>query len=98
VDEEIDIFDMDQVDWCVATRFQAEHDLVVVNRALGSKLDPSTENGVGSKIGFDCTVPLDAAPMDYEVTRIPDFEKYVQNGKLLERLPEKTVERYLVTE
>lgn len=39
VDEEIDIFDMEEVEWCVATRFQAETDLVVVHRALGSKLD-----------------------------------------------------------
>ncbi|MBE1442351.1 UbiD family decarboxylase [Paenibacillus sp. OAS669] len=94
VDEEIDIFDMDQVDWCLATRFQAEHDLVVVHRALGSKLDPSTDNGVGSKMGFDCTVPLSAAPNDYEVTRIPNFAEYVQNAVVTDRLPQQIVDRY----
>ncbi|UFJ42002.1 UbiD family decarboxylase [Brevibacillus humidisoli] len=76
VDEEIDIFDMDQVEWCVATRFQAERDLVVVHGALGSKLDPSADDGVSSKLGFDCTVPLGAEPEDYEVTRIPSMEGY----------------------
>lgn len=74
VDEEIDIFNHEEVEWCVATRFQADRDLVVGHHSLGSKLDPSTENGVGSKIGLDCTVPLDAEPFDYEVTVIPGME------------------------
>lgn len=86
VDEEIDIFNMDEVDWCVATRFQAATDLVAVHGALGSKLDPSTDNGVGSKLGFDCTVPLDAEPMDYEVTRIPNYEEYLKDAKISDKL------------
>ncbi|KIL40078.1 hypothetical protein SD70_16315 [Gordoniibacillus kamchatkensis] len=89
---------MDQVDWCVATRFQADKDLVVVNYALGSKLDPSKEGGVGSKIGLDATVPLNAKPMEYVVTRIPDYERYIGEGKLLEQLPDNIVNRYLGTE
>ncbi|WP_158738105.1 UbiD family decarboxylase [Alteribacillus sp. YIM 98480] len=75
VDEEIDIFNSEQVEWCVATRFQADKDLVVAHGALGSKLDPSTDNGVSAKMGLDCTVPLDADPFDYEVTEIPNMEK-----------------------
>ncbi|MBN2981369.1 MULTISPECIES: UbiD family decarboxylase [Cohnella] len=98
VDEEIDIFDSDMVDWCVATRFQADKDLVVVHGALGSKLDPSTDNGVGSKLGFDCTVPLDAEPMDYEVTVIPGMKEFIAKGKVLERLPDETAKRYLQTD
>ena len=75
VDEEVDIFNMEDVEWAVATRFQADKDFVVVHDALGSKLDPSTENGVGSKVGFDCTVPLNAEPMQYEKIRIPGLEE-----------------------
>ncbi|WP_158738075.1 UbiD family decarboxylase [Alteribacillus sp. YIM 98480] len=74
VDEEVDIFNMEEIEWAVATRFQADKDMVVVHDSLGSKLDPSTDQGVGSKVGFDCTVPLNAQPMEYERIRIPGLE------------------------
>jgi 2,5-furandicarboxylate decarboxylase 1 len=95
VDEEIDIFDLEQVDWCVATRFQAKRDLVVINDALGSKLDPSTEDGVGSKIGLDCTVPLNAHPFDYEVTRIPGIKEYSKYDFVTDRLSLSLSQDYL---
>lgn len=74
VDEEVDIFDPEEVEWALATRFQAERDLVVVHGAEGSKLDPSADNGVSSKMGFDCTVPLDSEPFDYLRVRIPGYD------------------------
>jgi 2,5-furandicarboxylate decarboxylase 1 len=74
VDDEIDVFNLEDVEWAIATRFQASRDLIVVNGALGSKLDPSTDDGVGSKLGFDCTVPLNNEPMQYEKIKIPNFE------------------------
>ncbi|KTD28059.1 UbiD family decarboxylase [Legionella maceachernii] len=59
VDEDIDIDSPDQIEWAVATRFQADRDLVVINRALGSKLDPSAEiRGLSSKMGLDATAYL----------------------------------------
>lgn len=75
VDEEVDIYDMEEVEWAVATRFQAEKDLVVINDTLGSKLDPSTNEGIGSKVGFDCTIPLNSAPIQFEKIRIPGLAK-----------------------
>lgn len=95
VDEDIDIFDMDQVDWCMATRFQADKDLVVVHGALGSKLDPSADNGVSSKLGFDCTVPLNARPMQFEVTKIPGLQDFVNSANYLRKLPENQFKCYL---
>ena len=95
VDEEIDIFNMEQVDWCVATRFQAERDLVIVHGALGSKLDPSANNGVSSKLGFDCTIPLDAKPTDFEVTIIPNQEEYISRLVTDSKIPEHLCEYYL---
>ena len=74
VDEEVDIFNMEEVEWAIATRFQADRDLVVVNGAQGSKLDPSTANGIGSKMGLDCTVPLNSEPMRYLRIKIPGFD------------------------
>ena len=58
VDEDIDIFDDRQVEWAVATRFQADR-LLVINGAAGSSLDPSSE-GTTSKMGIDATIPLKA--------------------------------------
>ncbi len=84
VDEEVDIFDAEEVEWAVATRFQAGRDLVVVHGAQGSKLDPSSEDGVSSKMGFDCTVPLEAEPFDYLRIRIPGYEEIELEGYLAE--------------
>lgn len=58
VDSDIDPDDLSQVDWAIATRFQAHKDLIIVNNSRLSSLDPSSENGVGSKIGIDATAPL----------------------------------------
>jgi 2,5-furandicarboxylate decarboxylase 1 len=74
VDADVDVFDMEAVEWAQATRFQADRDLVVLSGAQGSRLDPSAEDGVSAKMGFDCTVPLAAEPGRYEVIRIPGAE------------------------
>ncbi|GAX90017.1 UbiD family decarboxylase [Effusibacillus lacus] len=89
VDEEVDIFNMEEVEWAIATRFQAERDLVVVHGAQGSKLDPSTNNGVGSKMGLDCTVPLNSEPMRYLRIQIPGYDQvhldeYINSGASLQ--------------
>ncbi|PFN99403.1 3-octaprenyl-4-hydroxybenzoate carboxy-lyase [Bacillus sp. AFS076308] len=75
VDEEIDIFNMEEVEWVIATRFQAQKDLVLIHESQGSKLDPSTEDGVGSKMGLDCTVPLNSEPMRYLPVYIPGYNE-----------------------
>jgi 2,5-furandicarboxylate decarboxylase 1 len=66
---------MEEVEWVIATRFQAIKDLVLVNGSQGSKLDPSTEKGVGSKMGLDCTVPLNSEPMRYLRVHIPGYDE-----------------------
>lgn len=59
VDRDIDVFNDRNVEWAVATRFQASRGLVRVDNAAGSSLDPSSE-GRTSKIGLDATKPLGA--------------------------------------
>ena len=71
VDGDVNIHDPNEVEWAVATRFQADRDLVLIHEGQGSKLDPSTRDGVGSKMGFDATVPLDAPPMRFKRIRVP---------------------------
>jgi len=67
VDEDVDPFDPAQVEWAIATRFQAARDLVVMEDRPSSSLDPSAELVPGqkarsSKMGLDATVPwTDAA-------------------------------------
>lgn len=82
VDEDIDISDPQQVEWAVATRFQADRDLVVINRALGSKLDPSTKKrGLCSKVGIDATTYIDE-PAQFYVSRIPKKESQIAGNEL----------------
>lgn len=73
VDDDIDARDLHQVEWAIATRFQADRDLIVVSGAAGMKLDPSQPNfpdGVGAKMGIDATRKLSAEfPL---MNRIPE--------------------------
>ena len=71
VDEDVDIYNAEMVEWAVATRFQADKDLVLIAGAQGSKLDPSTDEGFGAKLGFDATVPVDAPPMKFKRIAVP---------------------------
>lgn len=58
VDEDIDIYDDRMVEWAIATRFQADRDLITL-RERGSSLDPSADEGaITTKAVLDATVPL----------------------------------------
>jgi 2,5-furandicarboxylate decarboxylase 1 len=85
VDPDVDIHDPAQVEWAIATRFQADRDLVVVGGSLGSKLDPSTDAGVGAKMGLDATIPLEAPEMRFKKIRVPG-----ESGIDLDQVLEKT--------
>src|SRR5215468_2169233 len=71
VDEDVNIHDPAEVEWAVATRFQADRDLVVIGEAQGSRLDPSARDGVSAKMGLDATKPLDAPEFRYKRIRVP---------------------------
>jgi len=59
VDDDVDVFDESDVMWAVATRMQADRDLVVISGSLGALLDPSAdERGVTAKLGIDATRPF----------------------------------------
>ncbi|WP_297092080.1 UbiD family decarboxylase [Thermococcus sp.] len=59
VDEDINIYDDRDVEWAIATRFQADRDLVIIPNARGSSLDPSAEKSLTAKWGIDATKPLE---------------------------------------
>lgn len=56
-DDDVNIFDEKEVLLALATRFQGDRDLMVIKDCLGPSLDPSAEEAVGTKVGFDCTKP-----------------------------------------
>ncbi|MEM0202507.1 MAG: UbiD family decarboxylase [Archaeoglobaceae archaeon] len=64
VDEDIDIFSYEDIDYAIATRFQADKDFVVIPGARGSSLDPSADETT-AKWGIDATKPLKNAE-DFE--------------------------------
>jgi 2,5-furandicarboxylate decarboxylase 1 len=71
VDKDVNIFDPVDVEWAIATRFQAASDTMIVQRALGNKLDPSSNDGISDKMGIDATIPLGADPFRFERICIP---------------------------
>jgi 2,5-furandicarboxylate decarboxylase 1 len=63
VDDDINIYDPHDVEWAIATRFQADKNAVILSRQPGSSLDPSADLSEGkkattAKAGLDATVPF----------------------------------------
>jgi 2,5-furandicarboxylate decarboxylase 1 len=85
VDPDVDIHDPAEVEWAISTRFQADRDTVIVSHSQGSKLDPSTDHGVGAKMGLDATIPVDAPPMKFKRISVPgeaevDLDRMIARG------------------
>jgi 4-hydroxy-3-polyprenylbenzoate decarboxylase len=66
VDEDVDVFNEQDVWWAMTTRFQADIDLTTISNVQGFPLDPSqnpdyspiiSSPGLTAKAVFDCTVP-----------------------------------------
>jgi len=66
VDTDVDIFNNADVEWAVATRCRFDTDLLLVPESAGHRLNPSTENDMWTRVGFDATVPL---PKQQKFTR-----------------------------
>jgi len=64
-DEDIDIFDEEEIMWAIYSRSDWARDLVVIENMFSTELEPTTTGHlVGTRAGLDCTVP--AAPAVYE--------------------------------
>lgn len=77
VDDDVNIYDPEDVEWAMCTRFDPANDIVLVTKAFGHELNPVTHNGVTTKIGFDATAPF---PMPSQYRRVKfqsvDIAKY----------------------
>jgi len=76
VDEDVNPFDPNDVEWAVATRFQADRGLVALTDQPSSSLDPSAHHVPGqksrtAKMGIDATIHWDtpAGPSEPEAYR-----------------------------
>lgn len=61
VDDDVDIHDIHDVEWAIATRFQADRDLIIMTDQPSSSLDPSAthiegQKSRGAKLGLDATI------------------------------------------
>lgn len=90
VDDDVDIFDMNDVIWTMNTRFQADQDLMVLPGMRNHPLDPSERpeydpksirfRGMSSKLVIDGTVPFDMKDQfeRAKFQEVPDWEKYLK--------------------
>jgi len=74
VDEDVDIYSPNAIEWAIATRFQGDKDLVIKSNQPGSSLDPSSKHEVGkktltTKIGVDATIPTEVDKSKYEIVK-----------------------------
>jgi 2,5-furandicarboxylate decarboxylase 1 len=77
VDSDIDAYDMEDVEWALATRFRGDTDLLIIPNVRVSSLDPTSdqERGTGCKVGFDATRPLSKPKAKFEKATIPRSQR-----------------------
>jgi UbiD family decarboxylase len=73
VDDDIDPNNAESVEYAMATRFQADRDLVIIKNVRGSSLDPSSDQKKlkTAKLGIDATKPLSKRKEGFEIAKIP---------------------------
>ncbi len=76
VDTDIDAYNMDEVEWAIATRFKGDEDLLVIPNTRVSSLDPTAnqELELGCKVGVDATRPFTKPREKFEKATIPHTE------------------------
>jgi UbiD family decarboxylase len=84
VEEDVDIYNPNAVEWAIATRFQGDKDMIMNKDQPGSSLDPSGKHEPGkktltTKIGFDATIPSHVDKSKYEIVKYKkvDLDDYL---------------------
>jgi len=88
VDSDIDVFDPSDVEWAIATRFQADEDLIRIKEARGSTLDSSADQDTGltAKMGIDATRPFAKPKEKFERAKISPSRRTQELIKKLRQL------------
>ena len=84
VEDDIDIYNPNDVEWAIATRFQADRNAIVTPGQPGSSLDPSGDLTEGKKAttckaGLDATIPWDKKDKSFKRERYGavDLDSYL---------------------
>ena len=77
VDEDINVYDINDVEWAICTRMQADEDVFILPKCRGSSLDPSGDQNalLTTKVGIDATRDLMKPKEHFEKARIPGEDK-----------------------
>jgi UbiD family decarboxylase len=81
IDEDVDLYNSNAVEWAIATRFQGNKNLVVKPDQPGSSLDPTAKQEPGKKaltckVGVDATIPFDVDKKKYEIVKYKKVDLY----------------------
>ena len=76
VDSDINAYNIEEVEWAIATRFRGDRGLLVIPDTRVSSLDPTAnqELELGCKVGMDATRPFSKPKDKFEIARIPGNE------------------------
>ena len=79
VDEDIDPNNAESIEYAMATRFQADKDLIIIKNVRGSSLDPSSDQQKlrTTKMGIDATRPFSKRSEGFELAKIPKINKII---------------------
>lgn len=79
VDEDVDVRNPTEVEWAIATRMQADRDVMILPGMAGLHLDPSQPNhpsGLGAKMAIDATMEYGKR---YDLIQLPsDLQRQVR--------------------
>lgn len=77
VDEDIDPTSAESVEYAMATRFQADRDIIILKNVRGSSLDPSSDQKrlKTAKMGLDATKSFSKRKEGFEIAKIPGQNK-----------------------
>jgi UbiD family decarboxylase len=78
VDEDVDVYNLENVLWAVSNRSQPDQDVMILPRLLGGPLDPSAaSHRTTAVMGIDATLPIDRPFPDMVeipgMDQVPDF-------------------------
>jgi UbiD family decarboxylase len=80
VDDDVDVFSDEEMEWAMSVRFRADRDLVISHGFPGFYADPTIEkDGSLSKLGFDMTAPY-GQPANIELLR-PHASRFEESAK-----------------
>ena len=92
VGPDVDPYDMDSIEWAVATRVQPATDTIINESAQAFVLDPSAPKGphgfpvVGSQLGIDATMKVPERFDSYQEVSMPTLEEVDSIAKKLKGL------------